>query len=110
MFLKHKVKYLTKQFQVLKHLNTSKHNNNNKLVDKSKQIFIKNAFKNQNKQLSYALDLCQAMVEYDISLWEDFLEKYNEKKVFNQSAIRKNYVSTISKNTISHICLVGITR
>lgn len=59
---------LQKRFQVLKHLNTSKHNTNNKLVDKSKQTFNKNTFENKNKQPSFVLNLCQAMIKSDIHL------------------------------------------
>jgi len=103
---------VSKRFQVLQHLNTSKHKKYNNLVEKLKKTFIKNTIKNQNKQPSFAFDLCQAMLEFDIYLWKlnhpsfkSFLKKYTEKCVLDQSTTRKNYVSTIYENTISRILL-----
>jgi len=93
---------VTKHFQVIQHLNTSKHNKNINLKAKPKQLFIKNTLENQNKQANFPLDLCQAMLESDIPLWKlnhpsfkIFLEKYTGKCVNDQSTILKYYVSTV---------------
>lgn len=100
----------TKRFQVVQHLNTSKHDKNMNLKSKSKQSFIKNTLENQNKQSNCPLDLCQGILESDIALWKlnhpsfkHFLEKYTGKCVLDQSTISKNYVSTVYENIYSCI-------
>jgi len=60
---------VTTRFQVLQHLNTSKHTKNTNSKAKPKQSFIKNTLENQNKQ-TYPQDLCRAMLESDIPLWK----------------------------------------
>jgi len=98
---------VTKCFQIVQHLNTSKHNKN--LKAKSKQSLFKNTLENQNKQSNFPLDLCQTMLKSDRPLWKlhhpsfkSFLEKYTGK-CLDQSKVGRNYVSIIYENTISCI-------
>jgi len=60
---------LIKRFQVVQHLNTSKHTKNTILKVKYKQSFIKNTLENPNKKANFPLDLCQAMLE-SVELYE----------------------------------------
>ena len=88
-----------KPFQVLQHLNTNMHKENIKIkstkrapVQKLLSQFYNNSFS------EFSFDLCEAFLAENIPLWKltshtlrNFIEKYTQCKVPDESTVRKNY-------------------
>jgi hypothetical protein len=86
--------------QVLQHLNNNLHKENIKIksmknvsVQKLLSEFSNNSFS------QFSFDLCEAILVEDIPLWKltsrtpiNFIEKYTQCKVLNESTVYKNYV------------------
>ncbi|PNF19297.1 hypothetical protein B7P43_G07511 [Cryptotermes secundus] len=100
-----------KRFQVLQHLNTNIHKENIKIkstksapVQKLHSEFSNNSFS------QFSFDLCEAFLAADIPLWKlinptlrNFIEKYTQCKVPDESTVRKNYVKQCYDLTIESI-------
>ncbi|PNF20259.1 hypothetical protein B7P43_G15454 [Cryptotermes secundus] len=100
-----------KRFQVLQHLNTNIHKENIKIkstksapVQKLLSEFSNNIFS------QFSFDLCEAFLAADIPLWKltnptlrNFIEKYTQCKVPDESTVRKNYVKQCYDLTIESI-------
>ena len=101
-----------KRFQVLQHINTSKHK---ELVIKKRET----ENKPKQKQLAECLgsrltqfssDLCEVFIACDIPLFKlnnptlrNFLQKYTNEHVPDESTLRETYVSQCYKRVISNI-------
>ncbi|XP_050530617.1 uncharacterized protein LOC126899610 [Daktulosphaira vitifoliae] len=101
----------TKRFLVTQHLKTAKHEHAVNQRKRRKQSTSQSLLtENTNKKSDFNSDLADALLPANIPLYKvnnlkfkKFLEKYTFKNIPNESTLRKNYVDSIYKNTLSKI-------
>lgn len=100
----------SQRFQVTQHIRTVSHNSNKERKSKVKQSFITPSTSSEKSKSTFNTDLCRAFVQADIPLskvnnpsLKCFLEKYIEKKIPDESTLRKNYLHDIYQETITKI-------
>lgn len=89
----------SQRFLVTQHIATAKHKENKERKSKLQQTFITTSTASTSSGKSgFNTDLCRALVRADIPLhkinnsdFKMFLEKYTEKKIPDESTLRKNY-------------------
>ncbi|PNF17096.1 hypothetical protein B7P43_G16102 [Cryptotermes secundus] len=100
-----------KSFQVLQHLNANIHKENIKMKSTKSAPIKKLLSEFSNNSFSqFSSDLCEAFLAADIPLCKltnptlrNFIEKYTQCKVPDESTVRKNYVKQCYDLTIESI-------
>lgn len=101
----------SQRFLVTQHIATAKHKENKERKSKLQQTFITTSTASTSSGKSgFNTDLCRALVRADIPLhkinnsdFKMFLEKYTEKKIPDESTLRKNYLQEIYVETLDKI-------
>lgn len=100
-----------KKFDILQHINTTRHKERVKNKSKLNQQLITGTVGEQSSSSdSFFKDLCLALVSSDIPLWKlnneqlrRFLEKYTNRRVPDESTLRKNYLQQCFQDVICHV-------
>lgn len=104
-----------KKFQVVQHLNTAKHKQNAARKSALRQKFVSTSFREQvdvpgGSRDSFGKELCSAFISANIPLWKvnntklkTFLEKHTNKRVPDESTLRKTCVTECFNEVITDI-------
>ncbi|KAJ4430250.1 hypothetical protein ANN_22462 [Periplaneta americana] len=99
----------TQKFLVQQHITTSKHQANKQLNSKQRQLFLTQPT-TSNVRSEFNIDLCRSLISADIPLYKlknkvfrEFLEKYTQHTIPNESTLRKTYAPSIYDETIQKI-------
>lgn len=100
-----------KKYDVVQHINTSRHKERVKHKSKVTQQLITGSVGEQSSSSDpFFKDLCLALVSCDIPLWKlnsvglrQFLEKYTNRKVPDESTLRKRYLQQCFHDVICEI-------
>ncbi|KAJ4447679.1 hypothetical protein ANN_09686 [Periplaneta americana] len=97
------------QFLVQQHITTSKHQANKQLNSKQRQLFLTQPT-TSNVRSEFNIDLCRSLISADIPLYKlknkvfrEFLEKYTQHTIPDESTLRKTYAPSIYDETIQKI-------
>jgi len=114
LFLYHPSLRTPKRDNITQHVKTTLHQQSLKrLANKPKQQTIAESLQyssGYNEQQQFNFDLCKALVQSDIPLnklqkdgFRTFLEKYCNRRVPDESTLRKNYVTAVFKESVQKI-------
>ncbi|KAJ4451410.1 hypothetical protein ANN_02872 [Periplaneta americana] len=99
----------TQKFLVQQHITTSKHQANKQLNSKQRQLFLTQPT-TSNVRSEFNIDLCRSLISADIPLYKlknkvfrEFLEKYTQHTIPDESTLRKTYAPSIYDETIQKI-------
>ncbi|KAJ4440071.1 hypothetical protein ANN_08203 [Periplaneta americana] len=99
----------TQKFLVQQHNTTSKHQANKQLNSKQRQLFLTQPT-TSNVRSEFNIDLCRSLISADIPLYKlknkvfrEFLEKYTQHTIPDESTLRKTYAPSIYDETIQKI-------
>ncbi|KAJ4439073.1 hypothetical protein ANN_15029 [Periplaneta americana] len=99
----------TRKFLVQQHITTSKHQANKQLNSKQRQLFLTQPT-TSNVRSEFNIDLCRSLISADIPLYKlknkvfrEFLEKYTQHTIPDESTLRKTYAPSIYDETIQKI-------
>ncbi|KAJ4432037.1 hypothetical protein ANN_20651 [Periplaneta americana] len=99
----------TQKFLVEQHITTSKHQANKQLNSKQRQLFLTQPT-TSNVRSEFNIDLCRSLISADIPLYKlknkvfrEFLEKYTQHTIPDESTLRKTYAPSIYDETIQKI-------
>ncbi|KAJ4435470.1 hypothetical protein ANN_18086 [Periplaneta americana] len=99
----------TQKFLVQQHITTSKHQANKQLNSKQRQLFLTQPT-TSNVRFEFNIDLCRSLISADIPLYKlknkvfrEFLEKYTQHTIPDESTLRKTYAPSIYDETIQKI-------
>ncbi|KAJ4430864.1 hypothetical protein ANN_19455 [Periplaneta americana] len=99
----------TQKFLVQQHITTSKHQANKQLNSKQRQLFLTQPT-TSNVISEFNIDLCRSLISADIPLYKlknkvfrEFLEKYTQHTIPDESTLRKTYAPSIYDETIQKI-------
>ncbi|KAJ4439986.1 hypothetical protein ANN_08117 [Periplaneta americana] len=99
----------TQKFLVQQHITTSKHQANKQLNSKQRQLFLTQPT-TSNVRSEFNIDLCRSLISADIPLYKlknkvfrEFLEKYTQHTIPDESTLRKTYTPSIYDETIQKI-------
>ncbi|KAJ4443025.1 hypothetical protein ANN_04675 [Periplaneta americana] len=99
----------TQKFLVQQHITTSKHQANKQLNSKQRQLFLTQPT-TSNVRSEFNIDLCRSLISADIPLYKlknkvfrEFLEKYTQHTIPDESTLRKTYAASIYDETIQKI-------
>ncbi|KAJ4442874.1 hypothetical protein ANN_04467, partial [Periplaneta americana] len=99
----------TQKFLVQQHITTSKHQANKQLNSKQGQLFLTQPT-TSNVRSEFNIDLCRSLISADIPLYKlknkvfrEFLEKYTQHTIPDESTLRKTYAPSIYDETIQKI-------
>ncbi|KAJ4447514.1 hypothetical protein ANN_09521 [Periplaneta americana] len=100
---------ITQKFLVQQHITTSKHQANKQLNSKQRQLFLTQPT-TSNVRSEFNIDLCRSLISADIPLYKlknkvfrEFLEKYTQHTIPDESTLRKTYAPSIYDETIQKI-------
>ncbi|KAJ4451698.1 hypothetical protein ANN_03168 [Periplaneta americana] len=99
----------TQKFLVQQHITTSKHQANKQLNSKQRQLFLTQPT-TSNVRSEFNIDLCRSLISADIPLYKlknkvfrEFLEKYTQHTIPDESTLRKTNAPSIYDETIQKI-------
>ncbi|KAJ4425915.1 hypothetical protein ANN_27541 [Periplaneta americana] len=99
----------TQKFLVQQHITASKHQANKQLNSKQRQLFLTQPT-TSNVRSEFNIDLCRSLISADIPLYKlknkvfrEFLEKYTQHTIPDESTLRKTYAPSIYDETIQKI-------
>ncbi|KAJ4429444.1 hypothetical protein ANN_21613 [Periplaneta americana] len=99
----------TQKFLVQQHITTSKHQANKQLNSKQRQLFLTQPT-TSNVRSEFNIDLCRSLISADIPLYKlknkvfrEFLEKYTQHTIPDESTLRKTYAPSIYDETIQKV-------
>ncbi|KAJ4428801.1 hypothetical protein ANN_25794 [Periplaneta americana] len=99
----------TQKFLVQQYITTSKHQANKQLNSKQRQLFLTQPT-TSNVRSEFNIDLCRSLISADIPLYKlknkvfrEFLEKYTQHTIPDESTLRKTYAPSIYDETIQKI-------
>lgn len=107
-----KVVSVSQRFQVTQHIATAKHKENKERKSRLKQTFITASSTDStgSGKSTFNTDLCRALIRADIPIhkinnpdFKSFLEKYINKKMPDESTLRKTYLKDIYMETLNKI-------
>lgn len=100
----------SQRFQVTQHIATAKHKRNKERSSKLQQTFIAASSAGSSRESTFNIDLCRALIRADIPFhkinnpdFKSFLERYTDKKIPDESTLRKNYLKDIYMETLVKI-------
>lgn len=101
-----------KRYFVIQHMQTAKHKkaeNQTKCTQKQVNL-LTNFVVESTRKSQFSMDLCKAFISADIPLWKlenpilrEFLKKYTNEQIPNESTLRKSYVADIYSIVMQNI-------
>lgn len=100
-----------KKFDVVQHINTVRHKDRvKKKSTLNQQLITRKVGEASSSSDEFSKDLCLALVSANIPLWKlnnvqlrSFLQKYTNKRIPDESTLRKNYVPLCFQDVIRNI-------